>query len=138
MSVALVGEAPYRRVLAYEKLLDETGREMHRSWGNAIDAAEALENMGADVIRWLFCVQVPSQNLKFGYGPAAEIRRKLLTLWNSIKFLVDYGNIVSFQPVWGALPSAAELRPLDRWLIDRTHALVRDATNAYEAFDTVG
>ena len=86
------------RVLTYEKLLDENGREMHRSWGNAIDAAEALENMGADVIRFMFCEQVPSQNLKFGYGPAGEIKRRLLTLWNSVKFFVDYANIEGFEP----------------------------------------
>ena len=28
MSVVLIGQAPYRQVLSYEKLLDETGREM--------------------------------------------------------------------------------------------------------------
>src|SRR5262249_35977887 len=43
MSVTLTGRSPYKAVLTYEKLLDERGREMHRSWGNAIDAAEALE-----------------------------------------------------------------------------------------------
>src|SRR5205807_1231274 len=36
MSMTLVGRSPYRKVLTYEKLLDETGREMHRSWGNSI------------------------------------------------------------------------------------------------------
>ena len=51
---------------------DETGREMHRSWGNAIAADEALDRMGADVMRWLFCEQVPSQNIRFGYGPGAR------------------------------------------------------------------
>ena len=55
MAVTLVGVSPYRRVLTYEKLLDETGREMHRSWGNSIDANEAFDRMGADVMRWLFC-----------------------------------------------------------------------------------
>ena len=33
MSVALVGKAPYEQILAYEKLRDETGKEMHKSWG---------------------------------------------------------------------------------------------------------
>src|SRR3712207_8743092 len=47
------------RSLTYEKLLDETGREMHRSWGNAIEADEALDKMGADVMRWQFCAQPP-------------------------------------------------------------------------------
>ena len=69
MSVTLVGRSPYRRVLTYEKLLDENGREMHRSWGNAIDANEAFDRMGADVMRWLFCDVPPAQNLSSATGP---------------------------------------------------------------------
>ena len=79
-------------MLGYEKMLDETGREMHGSWGNMIDAEEAFERMGADVMRWQFCAQPPDRNLLFGFGPAHEIKRKLLTLWNSVRFLVDYGR----------------------------------------------
>ena len=83
MAVALTGKAPYRRVLGYEKMLDETGREMHSSWGNTIDAPDAFARMGADVMRWQYCSQPPDRNLLFGFGPAHEIQRKLLTLWNS-------------------------------------------------------
>ena len=137
MSVALTGRAPYRKVLGYEKMLDESGREMHKSWGNAIEAGEAFERMGADVMRWQYCAQPPNQNLLFGFGPGREIQRKLLTLWNSVKFLADYANIEAFRPTWGDLPERSELEPLDRWLIDRTHALVRDATASYESFLTV-
>jgi isoleucyl-tRNA synthetase len=93
--------------------------------------------MGADVMRWQFCAQPPDRNLLFGFGPGHEIQRKLLTLWNSVKFLVDYGRIEDFRPVWGELPRRSDLRPLDVWLIDRTHAFVREATDAYEAFLTV-
>ena len=139
MSVTLVGRSPYQRVLTYEKLLDETGREMHRSWGNAIEVHEALERMGADVMRWQYCSQPPSQNLLFGYGPANEIQRKLLTLWNSCKFLVDYANIEAWRPEWDDLADGpdAELEPLDRWLVERTHALVANASGAYERWLTV-
>ena len=35
-------------------------------------------------MRWLFCAQPPSQNINFGYGPADEVKRRLLTLWNSV------------------------------------------------------
>jgi isoleucyl-tRNA synthetase len=133
MSVTLTGRSPYRSVLTYEKLLDEHGREMHRSWGNSIDAAEALENIGADVMRFMFCEQVPSQNLKFGYGPADEIKRRLLTLWNSVKFFVDYANIVGFRP-GGEVPP--DLQPLDHWLLERTEQLVAEMTEAYERYWT--
>jgi isoleucyl-tRNA synthetase len=135
MSVTLTGRSPYKAVLTYEKLLDEHGREMHRSWGNAIDAAEALENIGADVMRFMYCEHVPSQNLKFGYGPAAEIRRRLLTYWNSVKFFVDYANVDDFRP-GGEAPR--ELQPLDRWLVERTEQLVAEMTEQYERYWTPG
>jgi len=137
MSVVLTGRAPYRQVLGYEKMLDETGREMHGSWGNMIEAEDAFDRMGADVMRWQFCAQPPDRNLLFGFGPAHEIKRRLLTLWNSVRFLVEYARIEDFRPAWGELPASSELRPLDLWLIDRTHSFVREATRAYEAFLTV-
>ena len=133
MSVALVGVAPFKSVLGYEKMLDEHGREMHGSWGNLIPAEEAFDRMGADVMRWQFCAQPPDRNLLFGYGPAHEIKRKLLTLWNSVKFLVDYGTIEDFRPRYEDLAGGPPVeRPLDRWLVARADRLVREATEALD------
>jgi isoleucyl-tRNA synthetase len=137
MSVVLVGTSPFKRVLGYEKMLDEHGREMHGSWGNMIKAEDAFAQMGADVMRWQYCAQPPDRNLLFGFGPAHEIKRKLLTYWNSVKFLVDYGNIEGFTPSWDQLEPDVELRALDRWLVARTKQLVVEATDAYEATLTV-
>jgi isoleucyl-tRNA synthetase len=137
MSVVLVGRSPYRRVLAYEKMLDEHGREMHASWGNTIPAEDAFAQMGADVMRWQYCAQPPERNLLFGFGPAHEIKRRLLTFWNSVKFLVDYANIEGFSPSFDAFEPSGDLRPLDRWLVERTKQLVAEAEAAYEATLTV-
>ena len=139
MAVTLTGRLPYRSVLTYEKLLDEHGREMHRSWGNSIPADEAFERMGADAMRWQFCEQNPSQNIRFGYGPANEVKRRLLTLWHSASFLIDYANIEEFRPRWDDLatvPANAELRPLDRWLLARTQALVARCEAGYADYET--
>jgi isoleucyl-tRNA synthetase len=137
MSVVLLGRSPYKRVLGYEKMLDETGREMHASWGNTIPAEDAFSQMGADVMRWQYCAQPPDRNLLFGFGPAHEIKRKLLTFWHSVKFLVDYGNIEGFTPEWSRLEPEGDLRALDRWLVERTKLLVVEVTGAYEATLTV-
>ena len=134
MSVVLTGRAPFTRVLGYEKMLDETGREMHGSWGNMITAEEAFERMGADVMRWQFCGQPPDRNLLFGFGPADEIKRELLTLWNSVSFFVSYANVESFEPSWSGLEPTGDLKPLDRWLVERTRAFVADAADAYERY----
>ena len=132
MAVTLVGRQPYRSVLTYEKVYDENGRPMHKSWGNAIELNEALERMGADVARWLFCEQQPSQPLRFGYHMADDVKRRLLTFWNSVSFFITYANVDGFD---SAAP-AGELKPLDRWLASRTAAFVRDATDAYERYWT--
>jgi isoleucyl-tRNA synthetase len=138
MSVALVGRAPFRKVLGYEKMLDEQGREMHGSWGNMIEAQEAFRRMGADVIRWQCAAWPPDRSLLFGYGPAHEVQRKLLTLWNSAKFLTDYANIEGWTPRFEDLGKGphGELQPLDRWLVERTHALVAEAEAGYESWLT--
>jgi isoleucyl-tRNA synthetase len=133
MSVVLTGGAPFKRVLGYEKMLDENGREMHGSWGNMIDADDAFARMGADVMRWQYCAQPPTQNLLFGFGPAEEIKGKLLRLWNSVRVLVLYGNAADWRPSWDDLGGPAEVpNVLDRWLVERTRAFVREATQAYE------
>jgi isoleucyl-tRNA synthetase len=134
MSFTLVGEQPYRRVLTYETVRDENGREMHKSWGNAIDLDEALERMGADVMRWLYCEQNPSQDLRFGFAAGEEVKKRLLTFWNSVAFFTTYARIDGFDPEG----EAGEPRPLDRWLAARTAQLVRDATAEYERYWTPG
>jgi isoleucyl-tRNA synthetase len=139
MSVALTGRAPYRKVLGYEKMLDETGREMHGSWGNMIEAEDAFVRMGADVMRWQYCAQPPSQNLLFGFGPGQDIQRKLLTLWNSAAFFVQYANIAGFTPTFADLADgpSGDLTALDRWMIARTRRMVAEVTEAYEQYLTV-
>src|SRR5919198_185629 len=137
MGVVLDGTSPYRRVLTYEKVNDETGRPMHKSWGNAIWFEDAIEEMGADVMRWMYAGQPPAQNLNFGYGLAGEVKRRLLTLWNTYVFFVTYAGINDFQPRFEALEAGPEAaRPLDRWLAARVQVLVRECRGALDAYDS--
>jgi isoleucyl-tRNA synthetase len=137
MSVALTGKAPYRAVLGYEKLHDETGRPMHKSWGNAIWFDDAVERMGADVMRWTFAGQNPAQNMSFGYGPADAVRRRLHPLWNSYRFLALNAAPEGYRPDADERergPRSEHL--LDRWLLARVQELVRDAREALDRWST--
>ena len=99
------GRAPFRRVLGYEKMLDETGREMHDSWGNTIELDDAFDRMGADVMRWQYCAQPPSQHLRFGFGPAEEVKRQL-------PHLLELGQVLRrLREHRGFRPVVAELEP---------------------------
>ena len=137
MSVALVGRAPFEKVLGYEKMLAEDGREMHGSWGNLISAEDAFSTMGADIMRWMYCAHPSDRNLLFGYEGAREVRRKVLTLWNSVKFLVDYSNIEGFTPTYSDLDGSlegADLTTNDRWILARAAQTAAEAADCLEDY----
>src|SRR5439155_4962730 len=136
MSVALKDRSPYQRVLTYEKLMDEKGSPMHKSLGNAIWFDEAAEKMGADVMRWLYAGQNLHSNLLFGYGPAEEVRRKLLTLWNVYSFYVTYAELEEFSPESRVANSGSNAeRRMDRWIVARLNELVALADDRLQAYD---
>ena len=85
MSVVLVGRSPFNRVLGYEKMLDERGREMHGSQGNMIEATDAFARMGADVMRWQYCAQSPERNLLFVRGAIPGAKNGAVIVRPSVK-----------------------------------------------------
>ena len=107
---------------------------MHKSHGNAIWFDDAVEQMGADVMRWLYCESNTQQNLNFGYGVAADVKRRLLLFWNVYNFFVTYARLEDFDPTQVSMP--LEVRSiLDRWIIALLHKLVQDVTDDLERFD---
>ena len=133
MSVTLEERSPYRTALTYEKMNDEQGRPMHKSAGNAIWFDEAVEKMGAEPMRWLFADQNLSTNLNFGYGPASEVKRRFLTLWNTYNFFVQYAILDGIDPT--KLDRGGERPLMDRWLLSRLQVLVRDVRGALDRYD---
>src|SRR5262249_45625776 len=134
MSAALEGTSPYRTVVAHERVLAADGREMHKSWGNAIWFDDAVEEMGPDGIRYLFASQPVAEPLRFGVEAAREVTRKLLTFWNVYTLFVTYANLdhPDLDPP-DVTPAGA--RPLERWLLSRLHqtiGVVRAALDAYQ------
>ena len=133
MSVTIRNQSPYQSVFVYEKLNDETGRAMHKSWGNAIDFGEAAERMGADVMRWLYAGHNPLYNINFGYGPATEVKRRMLTLWNVYSFFVTYARLDGFDPTAPRIP-VAERPDLDRWALSRLQGLIDTMTASLDDY----
>lgn len=151
MSTMLEGKAPFRALLGHALVRDQTGDEMHKSKGNSIPFEGAADNgyeirgkdgkpekhppMGADLVRWMFCRQNPSQNINFGPVPAEEIRaRFLLKLWNTYAFLCNYARLDGFDPDAPAAPPEKRT-DLDRWILSDLQKLLSSARDSLEDFD---
>jgi len=132
MSVVMTGRTPFESVFTYALLLAEDGRQMHKSWGNAIWFDDAAEAMGVDVMRWLFCAHKEEHNLFFGYNRADETRRRfILPLWNVYSFFVTYARLDEWTPA-AVAGQPVERSELDRWILSRLQTLVRDVTTCLE------
>jgi len=137
MSTVLRREPPYKTLFGYALVFGEDGRQMHKSWGNAIEFDEAAERMGVDVMRWMFANARPEDNINFGWHAADEARRRLLVLWNVYSFFVTYARLAGWEPTAKA-PAVAKRAPLDRWILSRVAGLaaeVEEDLREYDALD---
>ena len=133
MSAEMEGKAPFKTLLGHALVKDENGKEMHKSWGNAIWFDDAAEEMGVDVMRWMYSIQNMEQNLLFGYGPANEVRKKLITLWNVYSFYATYASVDGFDPIKNPIDQN-NLSILDKWIIAKTHLLIKYADQSLDTY----
>ena len=131
MSQVLEEVPPTKTIFGYATVVDEKGEEMHKSKGNAIWFDDAVEKIGADVMRWMYAKQNPVSNLRFGYNVAQETRRKLLILWNSYAF---YNTYTSKQEFSSKLLSSENI--LDKWILSCLNNLIEKVTESLDIYDT--
>ena len=135
MSALLEEKAPFKTLLGHALVKDETGRDMHKSWGNAIWFDEAAEKMGVDVMRWMYARQNLENNLLFGYRTADDVRKKLITFWNVYSFFATYAAVDNFVPETDGNLEEDFLTILDKWILAKMHLLIRDGRKAMDQYN---
>ncbi|MFQ5730546.1 MAG: class I tRNA ligase family protein [Planctomycetaceae bacterium] len=157
---------PFKTLLGHRLVMNEQGRQMHKTDGTAIWFEEAAEQLGVDTIRWLYLAQNPAQDLRFGTRhpdepvklntpvgiisetseglptckvtstPADEVRRQVL-----IPLWNSYAFFVNYARLDEFDPNSAPVpvadRPeIDRWILSNLQALIQKCREAFETFDT--
>jgi isoleucyl-tRNA synthetase len=141
MSTVLRREPPFKTLFGYALVFGADGRQMHKSWGNAIEFDEAAERIGVDVMRWTYVTARPEENLLFGWRAADEARRRLLVLWNVYAFFVTYARLAGWTPRRGIraeMEAAGSWPALDRWILARVARLAREAEADLRDYDALG
>ncbi|MEO7803246.1 MAG: isoleucine--tRNA ligase [Actinomycetota bacterium] len=136
MSTMMENVAPFKTLLGYALVRAEDGEEMHYSKGNSIEFDHAADQMGADVMRWMYCRHNPTLNLNFGYSQGKQIERKFFgTLWNTYLFFTNYALLDDFDPLAERVP-VPERPQIDRWILSNLQILVKTARKSYSNFAT--
>ena len=139
-SVAVTGQAPYKKVLTHGFAVDEKGIKMSKSIGNVVDPSVVIlggKNQkeeppyGADVLRlWVSSVDY-SNDVPLGKNMLKQLNDARGKIRNTARFLL--GNLHDFDPTKDAVPYA-ELSELDRYMLHRMTEVFAEVTDAFETY----
>ena len=145
------GTVAYRNVISNGLVLDKNGNKMSKRLGNAVDPFGALNTYGADAVRWYMLTNSsPWENLKFDPEGVDEVRRKFFgTLYNTYGFFALYANVDGWVSTAnqtnetltrqnrneGNTSAIQEQTEIDKWILSRLNSLVKEVTEAYEAYE---
>ena len=135
ISTLIFNKAPYENVIVLGHVQDENGQKMSKSKGNAVDPFDALNQYGADAIRWYFYVNsAPWLPNRFHGKAVTEGQRKFLgTLWNTYAFFVLYAEIDQFDATKYAL-EYDKLSVMDKWLLSKLNTLIKTVDENLENY----
>jgi len=126
--VATKGEAPYKSVLTHGFVVDTSGRKISKS-GKPMNASHFFDQYGADNVRlWVSSVDW-TQEVPFSDKLFAQVTETYRRVRNTFRVLL--GNLSGFDP---AAP-AAEPTLVDRWILERLHAVTGECLAAYAEYD---
>jgi len=127
--VATFDSSPYKAVGLMGWVVDEKGEKMSKSLGNVVWATDAIEKLGADILRLYYCWEVSPWDIqKFSFDTADEIRRTLNILWNCYSFFTTYCTD-DFKH------RMIKLKVEDRWILSKLNSVIRDVTEHLEKFE---
>ena len=129
------GTVAYKNVISNGLVLDKNGNKMSKRLGNAVDPFGALDKYGADPVRWYMLTNSsPWENLKFDPEGVDEVRRKFFgTLYNTYGFFALYANVDGWNPEQGV--KNQKLQEIDNWVLSKLNSLVKEVSEAYEAYE---
>jgi isoleucyl-tRNA synthetase len=131
ISTALFDRPAYRAAIASGLVLDDQGRKMSKSKGNAIEPLGLLERLGGDAVRWGFFVVDYTEPMRLSEDSfRLASQRTLGTLLNVLEFYRQ-----NAPP--GFVPRrTGDTEPvLDRWLASRLREVELAVTDALDRYD---
>ena len=125
------GTEPFHTVLIHGLVRDSQGRKMSKSLGNGIDPLEVIDKYGADALRLtLITGNAPGNDMRFYWERVESSRNFANKVWNASRFIMM--NLGNEQPT---KPEAADLLPVDRWILSKVNTLAKDVTENMDKYE---
>lgn len=146
------GPVPFKDVFIHAVVQDGEGKRMSKSAGNGVDPLDIIASHGADAMRFTLCQMTTStQDVRMpvvldektgkNTSPKFDAGRNLCNkLWNAARFTLSIfertkGAENTSPTAFGRPIRVADLSLIDRWMLSRLAASVRDADRALANYE---
>lgn len=133
MGYEFMGERPFSDVLIHGLVRDAEGRKMSKSLGNGVDPIEAIEEYGADALRFNLVIGVaPGNDMRYIPEKVQAYRNFANKIWNASRFALM--NLEDFNPKKQNMGSL-NLTTADHWILSRFEFTANEVTRFLERYD---
>ena len=122
----LFRKPPFRHVMIHGMGLDEKGKKMAKSKGNAIDPEPMIDKYGADAFRYW----AASETSIGGDFRISEDR-----ISGAGKFLTKLWNVSRFVSMFPEAERPEKLNASDEWILSETNALIGASIEGYSGYN---
>jgi valyl-tRNA synthetase len=131
MGLENTGKVPFRTVYLHGLVRDEVGEKMSKLKGNVLNPLDAIEQYGADALRFALTTgSSPGNDVRISTQKLESGRNFANKLWNAARFVIRSidTDIESIQ----ATPKEAPIE--DRWILSRLNRMVANVNQLLEDF----
>lgn len=134
IAVALFDNISFRNVISTGNIQAKDGSKMSKSKGNYTDPLVLIDSVGADAFRYymMSSVVMQSEDLLFKDEEVKDVHNRLVNiLANSLTFYELYADGTT------TLDGLKSTHALDKWILARLNGVIKEVTEAMEAYDMV-
>jgi isoleucyl-tRNA synthetase len=126
------GEPPYRAVLTHGFVVNEKRQKISKSDGKPSTADDYIKRYGADIVRLWVASENYQNDIPLSDAIFETVSNQYRAIRNTLRW--QLGSLADFNPASDALP-LEKLSAIDRWLLAETARLIREVTDACEAYE---
>ncbi|MCL2556101.1 MAG: valine--tRNA ligase [Firmicutes bacterium] len=124
-------KAPFKTVLIHGIVRDDQGKKMSKSSGNGVDPLGAIDQMGADALRYSLVAGVAmGGDTKYSKEKLETKRNFMNKLWNASRFVMTNVQGFEFED-----KISGNLNMADKWILSRLNAVIVNVTKLMDRFE---
>ncbi|MCK9524610.1 MAG: valine--tRNA ligase [Limnochordia bacterium] len=133
MGYEFMGDRPFSEVLIHGLVRDAQGRKMSKSLNNGVDPLDAIDQYGADALRFNLVIGVaPGNDMRYMPEKVEAYRNFANKIWNASRFALM--NLTDFNHRKQNMGSL-ELTTTDHWILSRYEFTAKEVTRFLERYD---